>query len=420
MPDISNIQLNGNSVTVDKIILDGVTLPLDGGGGGDTAMKDNVQGTLTSYTIPNGVTSIRDYAFAYLKSLESITIPNSVTSIGVYTFSQCSSLPSITIPNGVTSIGNGAFNYCSSLASITIPDSVTSIGSRVFYYCSSLTSVIIGNDATSIGSNAFSTCELIQAITIPSNVTKIGTKAFETCRSLKYIKFCGLTPPSITSYAKLSDFMEDILVPESAVSNYVSSFPSWENRIFADTHTHDYSVTELRYSNQTGSTHFTQLSDTTLNSSNVPKTSLRRSYIGNNVTIIEDGAFYNVSTPILISEVNSLETIGQNAFERGDVIGDLYLPNVTSIGGSAFRYTTFILSVTIGDRITSIGEQAFYDCVELKSVTLLATTPPTLGPIAFDSTGECPIYVPAESVEAYKAASGWSKYASRIQAIPSV
>ena len=79
-----------------------------------------------------------------------------------------------------------------------------------------------------------------------------------------------------------------------------------------------------------------------------------------------------------------------------------------------------MLSVTIGDRITSIGNDAFENHNKLTSITCLATTPPTLGSSAFNNTNDCPIYVPAESVEAYKAASGWSAYASRIQAIPSV
>ena len=54
----------------------------------------------------------------------------------------------------------------------------------------------------------------------------------------------------------------------------------------------------------------------------------------------------------------------------------------------------------------------------MKSVTVNATTPPTLGESALDYTNNCPIYVPAASVDVYKAASGWSTYASRIQAIP--
>ena len=92
----------------------------------------------TSYSIPDGVTSIGIAAFEDCRSLTSVTIPNSVTSIGDYAFSDCSSLTGITIPNGVTSIGRLSFNDCSSLTSITIPDSVTSIGDVAFDGCDSL------------------------------------------------------------------------------------------------------------------------------------------------------------------------------------------------------------------------------------------------------------------------------------------
>ena len=88
----------------------------------------------TSYTIPDGVTSIGNYAFQRCDSLTSVTIPNSVTSIGEYAFYECSALTSITIPDSVTSIGNWAFEDCTSLESIVIPDSVKSIGDRAFKY----------------------------------------------------------------------------------------------------------------------------------------------------------------------------------------------------------------------------------------------------------------------------------------------
>jgi len=68
--------------------------------------------------------------------------------------------------------------------------------------------------------------------------------------------------------------------------------------------------------------------------------------------------------------------------------------------------------------VTSIGNEAFDSCRSLTSVTVEATTPPTLSTDAFNSTNNCPIYVPCDSVDTYKAASGWSTYASRIQAIP--
>ncbi len=85
----------------------------------------------TSYSIPDSVTSIEDGAFEWCTSLTSVTIPNSVTSIGVYAFWGCNSLTSIKIPDGVTSIGERAFWYCG-LTSITIPESVTSIGYGAF------------------------------------------------------------------------------------------------------------------------------------------------------------------------------------------------------------------------------------------------------------------------------------------------
>ena len=83
--------------------------------------------TDTSFTIPDGVTSIGDWAFAGCASLTNVTVPDSVASIGENAFENCENIKNITIPNSVTSIGVFAFEDCTSLTSITIPDSVTSI-----------------------------------------------------------------------------------------------------------------------------------------------------------------------------------------------------------------------------------------------------------------------------------------------------
>ena len=77
---------------------------------------------LTEAIIPDGVTSIGDYAFYNCSSLTSITIPDSVTSIGTYAFFKCKSLTEITIPDGVTSIGEETFGGCSSLTNVTFAD----------------------------------------------------------------------------------------------------------------------------------------------------------------------------------------------------------------------------------------------------------------------------------------------------------
>ena len=96
------------------------------------------------------------------------------------------------------------------------------------------------------------------------------------------------------------------------------------------------------------------------------------------------------------------------------------LKGVTSIGGYAFVRCSNLTSIEIPNSVTSIGGYAFADSDNLTSVTVQATTPPTLDNNAFVGTRfNLVIYVPAESVDAYKVAGKWSDYASKIQAIPS-
>ena len=76
--------------------------------------------SLTSINIPDAVTSIERSTFYGCSSLTSINIPKAVTSIGEMAFCYCSGLTSIRIPNSVTSIGNSAFSSCSSLDTIHI------------------------------------------------------------------------------------------------------------------------------------------------------------------------------------------------------------------------------------------------------------------------------------------------------------
>lgn len=96
------------------------------------------------------------------------------------------------------------------------------------------------------------------------------------------------------------------------------------------------------------------------------------------------------------------------------IVGD----DITGISVYSFAYNS-ITSATIGTGITSIGESAFTNDVNLTSVTIKALDPPTLGSNVFSVDVNHPIYVPASVVETYQTstATGWSEYASRIQAI---
>ncbi|MBQ3571196.1 MAG: leucine-rich repeat domain-containing protein, partial [Clostridia bacterium] len=138
----------------------------------------------TSFTVPNGVETIGNYAFAFCDSLTSVVIGDSVTSIGDAAFYGCASLTSVKIPDSVTSIGDYAFCYCDSLTSVEIGDSVTSISDSAFYYCSSLTSVEIPDSVTSIGDFAFEYCRSLTSVVIGDSVTSIGDYVFYRCNKL--------------------------------------------------------------------------------------------------------------------------------------------------------------------------------------------------------------------------------------------
>ena len=177
---------------------------------------------ITELVIPNGVTSIGDYAFYYFKGLTSITIPNSVTSIGNGAFYECYGLTSITIPNSVTSIGYDAFYWCSNLTSVEIGNSVTSIGEGAFKGCSELTSITIPNSVTSIGEEAFYSCTGLKSVTIGNSVTSIGSGAFYGCSGLTSITI----PNSVTSIES-SAFYSCYGLTSITIPNSVTSIGEW-------------------------------------------------------------------------------------------------------------------------------------------------------------------------------------------------
>ena len=115
---------------------------------------------------------------------------------------------------------------------------------------------------------------------------------------------------------------------------------------------------------------------------------------------------------------DGVTSIGSGAFQDCTSLSSVRIGSgVTSIGSTAFAGCSGLTKIEIPNTITSIDGGAFQGCTSLSSVTVEATTPPTLESNAFEYTNNCPIYVPSGSVEVYKTTSGWSAYASRIQAI---
>jgi len=111
-----------------------------------------------------------------------------------------SNILSIAIEPGITSIGDlysigmGAFMDCINLTSLTLSNSVKTIGMHAFARCSSLKNLTIANGVTAINSFAFSYCSSLANITIPKSVTSILDNVFANCTSLTDVTVEWTTP----------------------------------------------------------------------------------------------------------------------------------------------------------------------------------------------------------------------------------
>ncbi len=232
--------------------------------------------SLTSLTLPSGVTSIGESAFTGCSGLTSLTLPSGVTSIGDYAFSGCRSLTSLTLPSSVTSsIGRWVFDGCynlkecnyfidsdletylahthdwgyipvdeikyyhngQELTKLEIPSGVDKIGSYSFYKGVNLTSLTLPSSVTTIGYSAFRGCSGLTSLTLPSCVTSIGDSAFEGCSGLTSIYVSWESPlpinASIFEYANTKKCI--LYVPKGTYDDYwLSNWGIFENIVEYD------------------------------------------------------------------------------------------------------------------------------------------------------------------------------------------
>ena len=312
---------------------------------------------LTSVIIGNSVTRIGGSAFSYCSGLTSVTIPNSVTSIGYGAFEHCTDLTSVTIPNSVTEIGSYAFGGCNGLTSVTIPKSVTEIGDGAFEHCTDLTSVTIPNSVTSIGYGAFDNCTGLTSVTIPNSVTSIGGYAFRDCSGLTRIDAYP-NPEKVRTW-------EDAFygVPKDGtlhvLPKYLSAYRTasqWKD--FTNT---KGDLTEIGGFEFTvdGVRYSVNDDNTTVTVAGYPSGSKPTG----DLTIPESVTFRGCPYPVT--------SIGDEAFYECSGLTSVTIGNsVTEIGDEAFDGCSGLTSVTIGNSVTSIGDYAFGWCSGLTSVTI--------------------------------------------------
>ncbi len=369
-----------------------------------------------------GIKTIGNYAFASCAQLTAVTIPTGVTSIGNNAFAS-SAVASVSLPNTLTTIGNYAFQS-SKLGSVTIPASVTSIGTYAFK-TTTLTAIefeLGGTAELTIGQYAFQNTRFT-TITLPARLTDIGGRAAYKSSNgqTKYNSYMayrvfdgntvlteilveagtGDTIPTYGSYngilyrnidevsgasalyatllysplgktgtayiAKQVTFVETLAFKNSQLTTVI--FEEFDKVTEAD----KYGVPTLIIGETSTSGNYR--CDPVFTSSTIQKIQfpshlkrLNNYALGANDTNV---TLTNKNIEIVFNMDSSIE-IGPYAFSKSPSIKTLNLPKVAKIERNAFQGSTKLESVTMaeGSTVKEILEQAFRGCSGLKSIVI--------------------------------------------------
>jgi hypothetical protein len=389
--------------------------------------------------IPEGTTEIGGYIFAGCPKISVVYLPDTLTALGYRCFETKSSIPGTYLTEihfgiGISRIDANVFFGISNLTKVYIKDldrwldvdfkgpissshhlylesngtsteitnvdftGKTNINKYILYGASYITDVTLPTDVTSIEEYAFYNCSnlVIPQLYLPS-LTSIGSNAFKGTK-VQTITNLGTINTIPASCFKDCSSLSSIVIPSTVTAIGNQAFNGCTNLVISD----------LNLPNVT-----------TLGTESFRGTKIQTISNLGNITEIPNDCFRQISTLVSIIIPNNVTRIGNNAFKECSGLTTINIPNgVTSIDFGAFSDCSSLTSVTIPSSVTTIGVVAFWNCNSMTSITINAVTPPTLaGYTAFQTTNNCPIYVPASAVSAYQSASQWSTFASRIQAI---
>lgn len=294
---------------------------------------------LETVIIPENVTEIRGGLFNNA-GIKTVNLPSNLTFIGYDAF-YMSSLEEITIPRNVTEIEEGnTFGYCDSLKTVIFEEGsiLDKINGGMFVQCSALETIVLPDSLMTIESSAFSGCTSLKSISIPETCTNIDFNAFYGCRALEEITFEGSNPAYI--------------VKDGAVMNAGGT----EIYLILPQTTGSYTIPE----------------NVVIRDGAFMNTNLDEIVIPASMTTIPKYWLSGISADTTIVIPEGVETIGEAAFAYADITSIRIPASVTSIGKNAFFNCINLKTVTIegGDKRLYIGNSAFEGCSALESITI--------------------------------------------------
>lgn len=283
--------------------------------------------------------------------------------------------------NGETyGIGDEAFNKYLNLNSVIIGNNVTGIGNRAFNECANLSRVTIGNSVVNIADAAFKGCHNIANIEIPNSVTFVGDSVFSGCAGLVNV----IIGDNVTTIGE-SAFNACSSIERLEFSNSITSIGNFAFNGCT-------SLKELSF--EDGGAELS-LGYNTYNSSGSGKglfydCPLETLFLGRDLsydTGFKRGysPFYKKSSLKSVTIGDRVTSIGESLFEGCNNLESAIIGNsVTHIGELAFAYCVNLGCVTIGDSVVSIGKYAFIRCENLASIEI-PNSVASIGDGAFES-----------------------------------
>ena len=375
---------------------------------------------LRNIALSGNLSSLGDYVFEDCVSINSIDFPNSLTDVGDGVLYNCIKLSRITgkfassdnrcliingrldafardgiasykIPTNATIISEFAFAGCEELRYITLHDGVTEISKGAFRNCSGLSSIVLGKGLKKIPESAFSGCSSLTTLNIPEGITEIHTNAFNGCSSLRTTTI----PKSVTYFGKTP--FAGCTGKVTCNCNLTSKVLSSGNAAFADSMFTEFIIGD----------DVTQISS----SFAIYIDSLTSLTVGKNVVTIEPGCIDCKSLKSIsgkyASDDNRCIIINKAliAFAPYGLTSYSIPTGVTKISRHTFYSNKTLRSLTIPKSVTTIETQALAS-TSIEEIYCMPTTPPSISSSSLDNT-DCIIYVPRNSVNAYKADSYW-------------
>lgn len=300
--------------------------------------------------------------YAIGKANKTFSVPETVTDIGNFSFAYCGSLTSVTIPDSVTSIGEKAFSDCCSLI-YNEYDNGYYLGNETNPYVilvkaknEEITSCNIHKNTKIIADEAFYNCTDMKNILIPDSIIHIGYGIFGNCDNLQYNEY--------DNGYYLGNETNSYVVFVKAKNKEITSCD-----IHADT----------RFIHSNAFYYCNKLKSVVIGDSVMcivdymfyGCSALTTVEISDSVTSIGTGAFLNCSSLKSIVIPDSVTSIGNSAFYNCSNLASVVIPyNVTIIEDHIFAGCSSLTSIEIPDSITSIGYGAFAGCTSLKSIVI--------------------------------------------------